>query len=124
MSESSIEEVLLFANMQKSPNIADDYICKYIENLKLKEGDSEVGRPPCPDNVMYAANILSVYGFGFQSPGEGVNDVFVIAKLPADYGEEMIEKVKERSKSKTVHIVDFLARNFLCVQLARRASVL
>ena len=66
----------------------------------------------CPKIVEQRAQILCYNGFGFQAPSEIMKDKFALAVIP---NEIDIEKIKEKSGSKTLEYAYYLDKIFLTI---------
>ena len=76
-----------------------------------------------PEELKRRGATLYYNGFGFQPPGEGVEDVFVIAKLSRDYEENLWEKVRELSGSESVERINWLGRVFVQLHWSEYAII-
>ncbi len=68
----------------------------------------------CPNNVKIRASILCRNGFGFQGPGEGIDDMFVPCKCKY-LSDDQLKRLKKMSGATTVKCGDWIGNEYISV---------
>ena len=69
----------------------------------------------CPDNLKKRAQVLMTNGFGFQAPGSGEGDNFVICWCD-ELTEEQLARLKSLSGANTIKSDNYIGRGYLAVR--------